>query len=161
MIFSTTPTNALYVSRKDVNNPLASYSKHGFVLDGAEWPSAEHYFQAMLFDDPQMREAIRRAPHPKRAGKLARQHRREMRKDWKSVRQVLMTRAVYTKCRRHPEVAAALRATGERQIIESSQFYYYWGCGRDGRGENVFGKVLTDVRTKLRSEEGGDRFPGN
>jgi predicted NAD-dependent protein-ADP-ribosyltransferase YbiA (DUF1768 family) len=29
---------------------------------------------------------------------------------------------------------------------------YYWGVGRDGRGYNVFGKVLMAVRDKLMEE---------
>ena len=30
---------------------------------------------------------------------------------------------------------------------------YYWGVGRDGRGHNVFGKVLMAVRDKLMQEQ--------
>ena len=66
----------------------------------------------------------------------------------------MMTRAVYIKCRTHEEVAAALLATGDQQIVESSQYDYYWGCGRDGRGHNAFGKVLMAVRDKLKQEQG-------
>ena len=63
-----------------------------------------------------------------------------------------MTRGTYIKCRTHPEVAAALLATGDLLIIETSQYDYYWGCGRDLRGDNVYGKVLMNVRTQLRKE---------
>lgn len=150
MIFSSTPEDAVHLSRTDVNHPLASHSKHGFELDGALWPSAEHYYQAMKFEDPALREAIRAAPHPLEAQALARRHKRKMRTDWKAIRQTVMTRAVYIKCRTHPEVAAGLLATGERRIIETSQYDYYWGCGRDGRGGNTYGKVLMAVRARLR-----------
>jgi ribA/ribD-fused uncharacterized protein len=62
-----------------------------------------------------------------------------------------MTRAVYLKCRTHPEVAQQLLQTGQRRLVENSQYDYYWGCGRDGRGFNTFGEVLMDVRDKLRN----------
>lgn len=149
-MFSPTPEDVVYVSRQDVEHPLASYSQHGFDLDGAEWPSAEHYYLAMQFDDPQIREAIRLAPHPRDAEKLAKRHKRALRRNWKAIRQTLMTRALYTVCRTHPEIAEALLATGERKIVENSQFDYFWGCGRDGRGENTYGKVLMGIREKLR-----------
>ena len=69
------------------------------------------------------------------------------------MKETFMTRGVYIKCRAHAEVAEALLETGEQKIMESSQFDYYWGCGRDGRGHNAYGKVLMAVRDKLREEQ--------
>jgi hypothetical protein len=66
-----------------------------------------------------------------------------------------MTRAFYLKCRTHPEAAEALLATGERPILETSQYDYFWGCGRDLRGENAYGQVLMAVRQRLREEQAG------
>ena len=63
-----------------------------------------------------------------------------------------MIRGIYIKCRTHADVAKALFETDDQKIVESSQFDYYWGCGRDGRGHNTFGKVLMAVRDKLREE---------
>lgn len=141
-----------YLSRSDVNHPLSSYSKAGFELDGAEWPSAEHYYQGMKFEEGELRESIRTADHPEKAKQLAEANKGEVRKDWQQVREVMMTRAVYIKCRTHEAVATVLLATGDQQIIETSQYDYYWGCGRDGRGHNTFGKVLMAVRDKLKEE---------
>jgi ribA/ribD-fused uncharacterized protein len=140
----------LYLARSDPWNPLASYSKHDFELDGGVWPSVEHYYQAMKFEQPELRERIRAAPHPRDAAAIAKKHRRSQRRDWKQLRRVIMTRAVYLKCRTHPEVAQQLLQTGQRRLVENSQYDYYWGCGRDGRGFNTFGEVLMDVRDKLR-----------
>ena len=64
-----------------------------------------------------------------------------------------MTRGVYRKCRTSDDAATALLGTGERRIIETSQYDYYWGCGRDTRGLNTYGKVLMQVRERLRGEE--------
>lgn len=142
------------VSMTDASDPLASFSKHAVSLDGADWPSVEHYFQGMKFEAPELRELIRAAAHPADARKLAQRHRRQIRADWKRIEQTVMTRGVYIKCRRHEDAAARLLATGERRIVETSQYDYYWGCGRDGRGNNAYGNVLMAVRAKLR--ERGD-----
>ena len=141
-----------FVVRTDVNDPLSAYSKHAFELDDAEWPSVEHYFQGMKFEDLELRESIRQADHPKVAMELAEANKKHTRKDWKRVEVVMMTRAVYTKCRTHDAVAEALLETGEVTIVETTMYDYFWGCGRDGRGHNHFGKVLMAVRDKLLEE---------
>lgn len=153
MFFSKPQPEPLYVSRVDELNALASYSKHGFDLEGDHWPSAEHYYQAMKFEPGALRESIRDADHPAEAHEIAERNKKAVRKDWKKVREVMMTRAVYIKCRTHEDVTEALLATGEQKIAENSQYDYYWGCGRDGRGHNTYGKVLMAVRDKLREEQ--------
>lgn len=155
MFFSKPAAEPLYVSRSDATHPLASHSKHGFELDGATWPSVEHYYQAMKFEDPILRDLIRQADHPKTAAELANKNKKALRSDWKKIRQVVMTRGTYIKCRTHAEVTEALLASGDKAIVEPSQFDYYWGCGRDGRGHNRYGKVLMAVRDRLRAEKLG------
>ncbi len=63
-----------------------------------------------------------------------------------------MTRAIYSKCKQHSHIAEALLATGDKRMVENSQYDYYWGCGRDRRGQNKYGEVLMNVRDK-RAEE--------
>ena len=142
----------IYLSRSDANEPLSSYSRHGFQLDDQFWPSVEHYFPGMKFEDPADEEKVRLAQHPAKARRLGRSRFRKLRKDWSKRRRVIMTRAVYTKCRTHPEVAERLLSTGDAKLVESSQYDYFWGCGRDRRGHNTYGLVLMDVRDKLRDE---------
>ena len=153
MIFNVTPRNDVYVSRQDANDPLSTYAKFGFYLDDAEWPSSEHYYQAMKFEDEAIREQIRQAPHPKETSKLAKKHKKQIRKDWDKIKATVMKRGAYIKCRTHKDVADALLNTGDKNIVENSQFDYYWGCGRDGRGENMYGKILMDIREKLSELE--------
>ncbi len=143
---------SVFLSRTDVHEMLSTYSRHGFDLEGVHWPSVEHYFQGMKFEDPAEREKVRQAGHPKLARRLGRRRFVRIRKDWSKIRRVIMTRAIYTKCRTHPEVAQRLLETGERTLVETTQFDYFWGCGRDRRGRNIYGAVLMDVRKKLRDE---------
>ncbi len=155
MIFSKSAPTPVYVSRNDPLDLLSSYSKHGFELDGASWPSVEHYYQAMKFESDGLRKAIMDAGHPAKAEELAVKNKKAIRKDWKQVKEIYMTRGIYIKCRTHTEAADALLATGGQRIVETSQYDYYWGCGRDGRGHNIYGKVLMAVRDKLQKERLG------
>lgn len=151
-LFPPADQNFFRVSREDVNDPLSAFSKHDFFLDDKQWPSVEHYFQAMKFIDVNYQEKIRSAEHPKVAQKLGKTRFKKTRKDWEKVQDIVMTRAVYIKCRTYVDIAEALLATEEQKILETSAFDYYWGCGRDGRGHNAYGKVLMNVRDKLREE---------
>lgn len=152
-MFSSNKKEPYYISRSDVNHPLASWSKYSFDLDGDNWPSVEHYYQGMKFEPGELRDAIRNADHPKKAQDLADANKKGIRGDWKDVRKVMMTRAIYIKCRTHKSVTDLLLATDDHKIIENSQYDYFWGCGRDGRGNNAFGKALMAVREKLRAEQ--------
>lgn len=152
MLFEKKDPQRLTLSRIDPTHPLSSYSKHPFELDGDEWPSVEHYYQAMKYGDPEYREQIRNAPHPADAAKLGKSKKHDRRKDWDKVKVTFMTRGTYIKCRTYPDVARTLLDTGETEIMEVSQYDYYWGSGRDLRGNNAFGKMLMAVREKLRKE---------
>lgn len=156
MILQRPQDDLVCVSRSDVDDPLASQSEHGFDLDGAHWPSVEHYYQGMKFEDADVRERIRTSPHPRDCVKVAKRYKKRGRKAWNALKRTVMTRGVYIKCRTHPEVAQVLLATGECRILETSQYDYYWGCGRDGRGDNVYGEILMEVRAKLLEVSASD-----
>jgi len=140
-----------YFSRADVDEPFGTYSHHPFNLEQRSWPSVEHYFQAMKFNDEAYQERIRIADSPTQARKLGRTRLKRIRRNWKDVKAAYMTRAVYTKCRSYPDIARRL-ITNQNQLIENSLYDYFWGCGRDRRGKNMYGQVLMNVRDKLRQE---------
>lgn len=154
MLFPDQDDNTLYVRRSDPTELLGSFSPHTFSLEGKEWLSVEHYFQAMKFvdTDPAHAQKIVQAANAKAASKLGRKNKRALRKDWHIVRKTVMTRAVYTQCHTHPGIKKALLDTADQRLLESNQYDYFWGCGRDRRGENTYGKVLMDVRRKLKEE---------
>jgi ribA/ribD-fused uncharacterized protein len=150
-MFKPSGEDAVSVSMTDASDPLASFSEHAVTLEDGEWPSVEHYFSAMMFTDAELRERIRAAPGPAQARRIAKQHKHSTRKDWGRIAETVMTRALYVKCRTHPDVLTALLATGGQPIIERSLYDYHWGCGRDGRGHNAYGKILMAVRERLQT----------
>ena len=61
MLFEHKNEELFTLNRSDAEQPLSSYALFSFELDGAEWPSVEHYYQAMKFEDEAHREKIRQA----------------------------------------------------------------------------------------------------
>lgn len=52
----------------------------------------------------------------------------------------------------HPELRELLLATGDEELVENAPGDYYWGCGKDGSGQNKLGYTLMRVRAELRAE---------
>lgn len=151
-LFSAYSDSAVFFSRTDPEHLFASYSVHPFDLDGFTWSTVEHYFQALKSQDQQQQGKIAEAKTAKQARRLGRSRRRKLREDWSKVKLTVMTRAVYTQARTHDVISEAILATGDADLVNNSQYDYFWGCGRDRRGDNHYGKVLMQVREKLRSE---------
>jgi ribA/ribD-fused uncharacterized protein len=119
-------------------------------LDGATWPTSEHYFQAQKFAGTPHVEDVRIARTPKQAAELGRDRQRPLRADWEQVKDDVMRRAVLRKFETHADIRATLLATGDEALVENAPGDYYWGCGKDGTGKNMLGKILMEIRDVLR-----------
>jgi N-glycosidase YbiA len=144
---------------------LSHFHPAPIALDGETWPTVEHFYQAQKSDDPGYRTAIRNAVSPGMAKRLAappdaprrvsqqswfRKHGTLPRADWADVKLDIMRRADGAKFSQNPPLAALLLATGTAELIEDSPFEPFWGSGKDGSGENWAGRVLMEVRERLR-----------
>jgi len=132
---------------------FSNFSRHGFVIDGIYYKTSEHYFQAMKFaHSPQDMQAVIQASTPKIAANIGRDRKRPLRRDWESVKDDIMRRAVLAKFEAHADIRQILLDTGDEPIIENAPSDYYWGCGADGTGKNRLGKILMEVRDMLRKK---------
>ena len=143
-----------YVPGEEPYGCFSNFSPHGVELDGAWWPTAEHYFQAQKFAGTEHAERVRRARTPKDAANLGRDRSLPLRPDWEEVKDDVMRRAVLKKFETHAGLRALLLSTGDEEIVENAPGDYYWGCGQDGTGRNMLGKILAETREILRAREG-------
>ncbi|KYF70376.1 NADAR family protein [Sorangium cellulosum] len=141
---------SFYVPR-DEYGCLSNASLHGFTVDGRYWPTVEHYFQAQKFAGTEHEERVRLAATPGLAKEMGRDWRLPLRPDWESVKDDVMRRAVLRKFETHADIREILLATGDEEIVEKSTSDYYWGCGAEGVGRNMLGKILMETRALLRS----------
>jgi ribA/ribD-fused uncharacterized protein len=134
---------------------FSNFSPHGFDLDGAWWPTSEHYFQAQKFAGTPHVETVRLAPTPMAAANVGRDRSLSLRADWEQVKDDVMRRAVLQKFAAHPDIRAILLGTGDETLVEKTTSDYYWGIGTQGGGKNMLGQILMEVRETLRKQ--GDR----
>ena len=142
-----------FYSTADAYGAFSNFSAHPFTLDGKPWPTSEHYFQAQKFvtTSPQHAEEIRKANSPMLAARLGRSRKVKMRRDWDSVKDQVMRKAVLRKFETHADIRELLLGTGDEKLVEKTTDDLYWGCGTSGTGKNRLGQILEEVRATLRS----------
>jgi ribA/ribD-fused uncharacterized protein len=138
-----------------LNEPFGEFSnfaRFSVFLKGKKWRTSEHYFQAQKYAGTPREEEIRQAEKPSEAARLGRDRKVPMRSDWESVKDDIMREAVYAKFTQHEELRELLLSTGDATLVEHTENDSYWGDGGDGSGKNMLGKVLMEIRERLRQE---------
>jgi ribA/ribD-fused uncharacterized protein len=85
------------------------------------------------------------------AAELGRSRARSLRRDWETVKVDVMREAVLAKFTQHPDLRRTLLATGDAALVEHTRRDAFWGDGGDGRGRNKLGRILMEVRARLRA----------
>jgi len=134
-----------------------------FTEGGTTYPTTEHYMmaeKARLFGDEATRAAILQARHPDEAKRLGRQLAAFDEATWQAARQQIVVRGNLLKFSQHPPLAAFLRQTGSRVLVEASPVDSIWGIGLAQHhpdaaqpakwpGLNLLGFALMEVRAQL------------
>jgi adenylate cyclase len=141
-----------FFSKSETHSELSNFAPFPIEVDGATWPSTEHYYQAQKFADPELKEKIRNAKKPVIAKSLSAKYRNRAREDWGAVKDAVMERAVRCKFTQHEELRRLLLSTGDQNLAEAAPGDYYWGIGKQGTGENRLGRLLMRLRAELREQ---------
>ncbi len=138
-----------FYSTIDKYGEFSNFSKYGVELDGEWWPTTEHYFQAQKFEDTEYRTKIRTAATAKQTAELGSSRQVPIRQDWEEAKDEIMHKAVLKKFQTYASLKELLISTGDEEIVENAPGDYYWGCGKDGTGQNKLGQILMRVRQEL------------
>lgn len=142
--------NVIHFDREhDRWGEFSNFYPSPMTIDGTDWATAEHYFQAAKFPGSPHAERIRLAATPGQAKELGGDRSAGLRKDWFAVRDEVMRTALSAKFAQHRDLRALLRSTGDAWLIEHTERDAYWGDGGDGSGVNRLGLLLMEVRAGL------------
>lgn len=129
---------------------LSNFYRAPFRLQGFEWPTVEHFYQAHKSRDAEHQQQVRSAQSPKEAKRLGRNPALTLRPDWSEWRKTVMLSALIAKFVQNPPLAEQLLNTDDQILVETSPDDGFWGHGSDGKGENHLGYLLTTLRDLLR-----------
>ena len=140
-----------FYSTQDEFGEFSNFAHFPIKLDGKMWPTTEHYFQAQKFTDMHYQEKIRKEKSPMVAARLGRDRKQKLRKDWESVKNNVMKKALLAKFSQHEDLKILLLSTGDAKLIEHTENDAYWGDGGDGHGKNWLGLLLMQIRFDLKN----------
>lgn len=120
-------------------------------IDGKEWSTSEHYYQAQKFLDHRMVERIRLLATPGEAMAEGNKREEPIRPGWRQMKAGVMLTAVRAKFAQHQRLGDVLLQTGTRDLVEHGADSF-WGDGLDGSGRNVLGEILKQVRAELQMQ---------
>lgn len=128
---------------------LSNFWFASVVLDGVEYPSVEHAYQAAKTEDPDVRATIRAcapAGSAKHAGGSL-----PTPDDWDERRLVVMRDLIEQKFAAEP-LRSQLLETGTQTLVEGNGWGdTFWGVSK-GAGTNHLGNLLMAVRARLRGQ---------
>eukprot|EP01062_Namystynia_karyoxenos_P005602 TRINITY_DN11940_c0_g1_i1.p1 TRINITY_DN11940_c0_g1~~TRINITY_DN11940_c0_g1_i1.p1 ORF type:complete len:1259 (+),score=300.12 TRINITY_DN11940_c0_g1_i1:94-3870(+) len=126
-----------------------------FAARGRNWPTLQHFFQAMKWQGTSREELIAAAPTPEAAREIGMQtaEGEQPRPDWDEMACEYMLEGMRAKFTQDAQCRAELLRTGFATITHSNPDEEYWGSGTNGVGLNMLGTLLMQVRDELFSTD--------
>ncbi|PTY07974.1 adenine-specific DNA methylase [Opitutaceae bacterium EW11] len=150
------------ISFRSTSGPFGGLSNMapGFpvILNGTRIRSVEALYQALRFPHlPAAQREIVQQHSPMTAKMVSRRFIDQTREDWDQVKIPIMRWCLRLKLAQNWEAfSAVLLATGSQAIVEDSRKDPFWGAmpkpGEQLEGQNVLGRLLMELREKLRSD---------
>lgn len=156
----TTDTHVFFYSGVFSNWYPAKFS---YQVGGLQFKNTEQAFmveKARFFSDRDIMTQILQTPDPREVKALGRKIKNYNDKAWNCVRYGMMVYVNYLKFSQNQELAAELRAVGNRTLVEASPYDKIWGIGLGlgdpeiftpelWNGQNLLGKALREVQGML------------
>ena len=132
---------------------MSNYWKARFFIYSRWWYTIEHAYQAQKCALPAEYDAIHQTKKANDARLLG--QKVQMREHWDDIhKDRVMEECLRAKFLQHKDIRDQLMATGEEELIEDTTTSndMHWGCGTDGTGKNMLGKLLMKIRNELKGE---------
>lgn len=139
-----------FYKTKDPYGFMSNYYKSRFFVYGRWWTWSEAPYQAAKTSVQSEIDEIHKATKANDTRLLG--QKVTMRPDWDDVKYSVMKEVLTAKFTQCHDLRKELLATGDEELVEDSPVDYYWGCGADGTGKNMLGKLLMELREELKGE---------
>jgi N-glycosidase YbiA len=134
---------------------FSNFANTPLIIGGLKYPTVEHYFQSRKFadTDKEYSEEVRLAKTPLISKNLGKSRKHIIHPYWSGIdgeSVKVMRRALFCKALQNKKFRELLVSTGNAKIIEASPWDRFWGEGKDKNGKNMLGKLLEELRERLR-----------
>ncbi|KAG9192872.1 hypothetical protein G6011_11606 [Alternaria panax] len=166
---TTTPSvkPVFFWKPNDGHGYLCQWYWSKFTVDNETYAQAEMWMmvqKARCFGDEEVAKQMLETANPKEHKALGRKVRGFDEKVWDKCKLEIVTQGTYHKFTISEDaenLSRMLLATGERELVEASPYDRIWGVGFAERhaeknryrwGQNLLGRALMNIRTRLREE---------
>lgn len=127
--------------------------KRSIKFEGKEFTTSEHAYQYGKFAKKDVAEWAMNAPAPHLLAIIAHGlFRWDVVPNWSKIKVERMKNVLIEKFTQHSDLKEKLLSTKDSILIEESNIDPYWGCGKNGKGKNMLGILLMEVREELSKE---------
>lgn len=147
-----------------LRGPLSQWHPARFVIEGAAFNCAEQfmmYRKAILFGDHAMADRILAAAKPHEQKQMGARVASFIEETWRAHRVAIVTEGNMAKFSQNEGLKKRLLQTGDAILAEANPRDAIWGIAlaeddpraqdpAQWQGENLLGKILMDVRNRLR-----------
>lgn len=136
---------------------LSNLWRRQVVFEEQRFSSAEHAYQYGKPMEPKVAEWLMQAPYPSLVAQLAHHlFKWQVRSDWNQNKVERMRAVLRAKFEQNPHLGLKLVQTGNAELIEASRTDTFWGIGKNGKGQNMLGRLLMQLRAELRRRRDAD-----
>jgi ribA/ribD-fused uncharacterized protein len=125
-------------------------------FDNKTYSTVANYFYSKMYEnvDELFSEELRQASI-KEIKSLADSRKREVKDEWCCRRLNILYEALRQKFEKRPDFKKILLSTDDYYLLYDNSDRFF-GCGKDGNGCNILGKVLMEVRNALKYQNIGE-----
>lgn len=136
---------------------FSPYTAHAIELDGVVYPTVEHAYQCLRYDDGEIIKEILSARSPVKAWEVSSKYKHLQIPTFRDHKLETMKMLMHAKADQHEEVKKALFDSGDIQIVKHIMTYPpgdgFWDDGEHGEGLNHMGRLWMDIREELKNNE--------
>lgn len=133
---------------------FSAYTAHAIEYDGVRYPTVEHAYHCLRYDDPEIIEEIRMAKSPVLAWQVSQKYKNKQIDGFGDRKREVMKTLYRTKLEQHVDVRNALFESGDvlivKHITTGPKADGFWDDGEDGKGRNESGKIWMELRDESR-----------
>ena len=147
------PETINFYSTQGIYGCFSNFSRFPVTYADVSWKTSEHAYQAQKFLGTSIEQwnAIRICSSPRMAAAFGRDLNQKIRADWDDVRVDVMRAIVTAKFTGNADLKKILLDTGDAILVEHTVNDSFWADGGDGSGQNMLGKILMEVRDRIRN----------
>lgn len=150
-------TISFYRANEKPYGAFSNLYKRPIEFEGRTYPTSEHAYQAGKAAKPAVRDWILSAPSPALAAMAAHGlYVWDVVPNWAEIKFARMRAVLRAKFDQHPDLKALLLSTGDLRLVEvgtvSNAVNRLWG-EVDGKGQNMLGVMLMELRSEFAKEE--------